>query len=284
MGPFGRANVVGLAAVALATSCGYDEGKDLPAIVERATPGGARVVGSCGGSSGLIESPSHGCTFFVTGEPAEVTVAVAIALVKQGFDVSCRGAPQAAEITGLRGNVRATGKVTDNGAAVVSATDSSAVNVYPAGYVPEGGKPIPAGQVALRLDASRQSEASVASYRSWVANGVPCTRDGLRRQTLDECVDQWNAPANGANRRLAASRARVPEADVLLRRSNEPGVSTGCFFGFLAPRGRYLILKGAWQGDRLAWEEPELGYAKKKDVDPEAELRPDGTLVLLQRD
>jgi hypothetical protein len=155
--------------VCLAVACGYDEGDDLPEVVERATPAGATPVGGCGGSPGLIESPSHECTYLVRGEAGDVTRAVADALLQQGFDVSCRGGETTVEVAGLRGDVRVRAEITAAG----SLTDDGdgVVNVFDEGYAPSRAKPIPRGSVALSLSASRQSEASADFQREWIAGG-----------------------------------------------------------------------------------------------------------------
>jgi hypothetical protein len=268
---------VAISVLVFAAACGYDEGRDLPGVVEQATPAGAELVGECGGSPGLIESPSHGCTYFVPGEADEVTSAVADALAEQGFDISCRGDETTVEIAGLRGNVRVHAEVTADG----SLTDDGdgAINVYEPGYVPPRAQPIPAGSVALDLNASRQSEASADFQREWIADGFTCTEDVLQEQTLEGCVEAWNGPDNAANRRLALGRVRVPAAYVVPR-SNEPGVSSGCFFGFLAHGGRYLFFESAWRDGGLVFATPELGYSSQKGLDADARVRGDGTLEL----
>jgi hypothetical protein len=258
-------------------ACGYDTGRDLPGVVDRATPAGAELVGECGGSPGLIESPSHGCTYVVRGELDEVTTVVADALVEQGFDVTCRGDEATVEVAGLRGNVRVSAEVTADG----SLTDDGdgAVNVYEPGYSPPRARRIPAGSVALSLAASRQSEASADFQREWIAGGFACAEDVLEEQTLEGCVEAWNGLDNEANRRLASRRMRLPVAYVVLR-SNEPGVSSGCFFGFLAHRGRYLIFESSWKDGSLVFAKPELGYSSQKGLDADARVRGDETLEL----
>lgn len=270
--------LLALLVVATGAGCGYDEGKDLPGIVEAVAPAASHVVGTCGGSSGLIESPSHGCTFFAPGEPRKVAVAVARALIKQGFEVSCRGGGMTIEVTGLRGDVRAAAEITGDGTVT---TSGGVVNVFAPGYVPPGADPIPTGSVALKLSASRQSDASAGFNQSRIREGAPCSTTGLRRQTLDLCIEEWNGLGNERNRRLALQRARVPAASVF--RLSVSGVSSGCHFGFLARRGRYLILQSTWEDDHLAWAEPEVGYSSGKRFEPHAKLRPDGTLRLIRR-
>jgi hypothetical protein len=214
----------------------------------------------------------------VPGEADEVTTAVAGALADQGFDLSCRGGEAAVEIAGLRGNVRVRAEVTADGS--VSNSGDGAVNVFGPGYVPPGARPIPAGSVALSLSASRETEAGAGFQRRWVAGGVACNEEGLQGQTLVGCVGEWNGPRNEANRRLAVRRMRVPAAHVLLLRSEEPGVSSGCFFGFLAHGGRYLIFEGSWREGHLAFAKPELGYASGKGLDADAHVLRDGSLAL----
>ena len=259
--------------------CGYDQGEDLPVIVENATPPRATQVGACGGSSGLIESPSHGCTFLVRADEGEVTTSVAQALADDGFQVSCRRSDESVELAGLRGDVRVRAEVTPAGSI---SERGGVVNVYGSGDVPPGGRRIPRGSVALALDASRQAAASEDFQREWVRDGFTCDRGELQEQSLPGCVDAWNAPANEPNRRLAARRMRVPVAYVSLR-SDGPGVAEGCFFGFLARGGRYLIVESSWAGDRATFAQPELGYATGQGLDADARVRDDGTIVLKPR-
>jgi hypothetical protein len=264
--------------VLFAAACGYDEGKDLPGIVERAAPAEAELIGECAGPGGLIESPSYHCTYFAHGEAIEVTTAVADALAEQNFDVSCRDGDIAIEIAGFRADVGVRAEVTADG----SVTDSGdgAVNVFEPGYVPPGAKPIPTGAVALALSASRLTDAGADTQQEWVADGVACSADRLRQQTLAGCVEAWNGPGNDTNRLLVVRRLRVPAAYVLLLRSHEPGVSTGCFFRFLAPRGRSLDFESSWREGSLVFEKAQLGYASGRGLDADARVRRDGTLEL----
>jgi hypothetical protein len=262
----------------LAAGCGYDEGEDLPPIVEGVVPEGAEQVGECGGSPGLIESPSHHCTYFVPGELDEVTEDVAEALTDEGFDLSCRRDAVAVEIAGLRPNVSVRSEITADGS--VKDSGDGAVNVYEPGYVPAGARSIPAGAVALYVSVSRQSEAGLGTQRAWTSSGFECAEETLHRQTLEGCTEAWNAPMNEANRRLARTRMRVPVAYVILSDSNEPGVSSGCFFGFLAHEGRYLIFESSWTDAGLVFSEPELGYSSQKGLDANALVRRDGMLEL----
>jgi hypothetical protein len=272
--------LLAVVAVLFGTGCGYDDGRDLPGVVEGATPPDSRLVGACGGSPGLIESPSYTCTLFSPGEPRGVAIAVADALVDQGFEVSCRGGGVQIRLTGLRDDVRVDAETTGDGTVT---TSGGVVNVFDPGYVPPGAEAIPPGSVALRLSASRQSDASASFYRSWISEGASCSTEGFRRlPTLDACIDGWNAPGNDTRRRLALRRARVPAASIV-HLSDAPGVSNGCHFGFLARRGRYLMLEGRWRGDRLDWAEPELGYFSGEGFEPDARLRGDGMLVLVGR-
>lgn len=261
--------------VVLAAACGYDEGKDLPAVVEGVRPAGAELVGECTGSPGVIESPSRECTYLVPGETDEVTAAVAEELANQGFAVSCRLNETTTEIAGLRGKVRVRAEVTADG----SVTDGGGVNVYEPDHVPPGGKAIPAGSVALWLTASRQREASANFQRHWIASGLPCTEGVLNDQTLEACVAGWNASDNPGKRQLVRRRMRVPVADVFLR-SNGPGVSSGCFFGFLAHGGRYLMFESSWREGSLVFAKPQLGYSSAKGLNANARVRPDGGLTL----
>lgn len=265
-------------ALVLAAGCGYDEGEDLPPLVEGVVPEGAEQVGECGGSPGLIESPSHHCTYFVPGELDEVTEDVAEALTDEGFDLSCRRDAVAVEIAGLQPNVRVRAEITDNGS--VKDWGQGAVNVFEPGYVPAGARSIPTGAVALYVSASRQSEAGLETQRAWTKSGFACAEETLHRQTLDGCAEAWNGPENEANRRLARARMRVPVADVILRDSNTPRVSSGCFFGFLAHGGRYLIFESSWTNAGLVFAEAELGYSSRKGLDANALVRPDGSLEL----
>ena len=266
-------------AVLSATGCGYDDGRDLPGVVEGATPPDSRLVGACGGSSGLIESPSHTCTLFSPGEARGVAITVAGALVDQGFEVSCRGGGVQITVTGLRDDVRVDAEITADGTVT---TSGGVVNVFDPGYVPPAAEAIPPGSVALRLSASRQSDASASFYRSWIREGTSCSAEGfVRLLTLDSCIDGWNARGNDARRRLALRRARVPAASIV-HLSDAPGVSNGCHFGFLARRGRYLMLEFRRHDDRLDWAGPELGYFSGEGFEPDARLRADGMLVLVR--
>jgi hypothetical protein len=266
-----------LASVVTAAACGYDEGKDLPAVVEQAAPRAAELVGECGGTSGFIESPSHSCTYLAPGQTFGVTREVAGALARQGFAVSCRGGDETVEIAGLRGNVRAHAEITAGGS--VSDAGGDVINVHSPGFEPAGAKAIPARSVAVKLTASRQSEASANFWRAWIAAGVACSEDGLRQQTLTGCLEEWNGSSNEANRRLAVRRLRARVAYVVVS-SEKAGVSSGCFFGFLARRGRYLIFKSSWRQGDLVFAEPELGYASGKGLDADARVGRDGKLEL----
>jgi hypothetical protein len=262
--------------VVVGAGCGYDDGKDLPAIVESATPREATRVGPCSGSSGLIESPSLGCTFVVRGAAGEVAASVARALAEDGFDVSCRRSAQVVELAGLRGDVRVSAEVIPAGSIVA---DDDLVNVHESGYVPPGARAIPRGSVALALTAARQSAASEDFQRGWVRHGFGCEPGELRERSPAGCVDAWNAQENERNRRRALRRMRVPVAYVSLR-GDSPGVAQGCFFGFLARGGRYLMFESSWAGDRASFTAPELGYATGRGYDANARVREDGTLVL----
>ena len=266
----------------LVAGCGYDDGDDLPAVVEAATPANASRVGACGGSSGLIDFPSYGCTYVVAGDAGDVAAVVAAGLAEQGFAVSCRmGAEETIEVDGLRDDVSARAEVTDEGSIVVS-DHGEVVNVYGKGGVSPGGKQIPRDAVALSLTASRQSDASVEFQRSWVRGGVACTEADLRQRTIAGCVTAWNQPENEANRKLALRRMRIAVAYVLLDQAGA-GVADGCFFGFLANGGRYLMFDADWEDGELAFAEPELGYSSGKGLDADALVRPDGTLRLKPR-
>jgi hypothetical protein len=272
-----RLQAILILASLVTAGCGYDEGEELPGIVARATPAGAKLVGECGGSPGLIESPSRECTYTVAGEAGDVTNAVADALVAVGFDVSCRRDENTIRITALRANVRVDAHVIEDDS--LTNHGDGAVNVHGRGYVPTGARRIPAGSVALSVNASRQSEASADFHREWIADGFACSAIVLHAQTLEGCVEAWNSHANERNQRLVVRRMRVPAAYVRLR-SDEPGVSSGCFFGVLARQGRYLIFESTWKNGSAAFARPELGYASGKGFDANARVRGDGTFHL----
>jgi hypothetical protein len=181
------------------------------------------------------------------------------------------------EVDGLRDDVSASAEVTDEGSIVVS-DHGEVVNVYGKGWV-AGGKRIPRDAVAVSLTASRQSDASADFRRSWVQGGVPCTERDVRQRTVAGCVTAWNEPENAANRELASKRMRVDVAYVLLDHAGA-GVADGCFFGFLAHGGRYLMFDPDWEDGELTFAEPELGYSSGKGLDADALVRPDGTLRL----
>jgi hypothetical protein len=271
-------SVVVLAAVLLvvAAGCGYDEGRDLPPVVDAATPPGARLVGACGGSPGLIERPSHACTFLTPGSPSRVVAQVATALESEGFAVSCQGDDAVAELRALRGSVHVLAEATGEGTVVLDESDPSVVNVSTSASSSPGGRPIPSGFVALRLAALRTEGAE--RERAWIEGGVECAAPALRRQTLQGCVEGWNARGNEAARSRARRDARRPGAEVFLLAAG-PSVARGCFVGFLAREGRYLTYESRWRDGRLVWATPELGYHDGQGFDPEARLRADGTLV-----
>ena len=156
--------ILATVAALLVAGCGYDDGPDLAPAVERATPPGARALAACGGSGGLIESPSRSCTFFAPGNSGTVTTEIANALRGDGFDVACR---RPGEITAVRDDIRLLAEVTRHGSA-------------------------DAGSVTVKIGASRLAEASAASWKSRAREGGGCAIPVPKPNLAQFCVNWWN--------------------------------------------------------------------------------------------
>jgi hypothetical protein len=193
-----------VASLGILAGCGYDTGSDLSSVVEDVTPVGAQLLTSCGGSSGLIEPPSHGCTFFTPGEGGAVTSAVARALHEQGFTVAC---PTPGQITAVRGDVRVLAQVTQYGSVVAS---GGVANVSGTGYRPRGSQLIPARSVALEIDASRLSKASASLWRSRARERGRCETTLPKPNLAENCVNWWNHVGRRTGERALRLRARPP--------------------------------------------------------------------------
>jgi hypothetical protein len=246
--------------------CAYDEGRDLPPIVERATPSGARLLATCGGSSGLIDPPSYGCVFFARGSGADVTASLARALQRDGFDVSC---PRPGEIAAVRDDVRVLADVTEHGSVVAS---GDIANVFDAGWRPRGSKPIPPGWVALDLDASRLESA--AFWKARAAGGGRCDRPLPKPNVGQHCVNWWNGV--GAPTAAHALRRRV-RPFVEVRRRTGIGVAT-CTYT-LRTRTRYLRVTARFADGRWVWP-PLRSVDRPRAFRPNARLDDDGRLEL----
>jgi hypothetical protein len=175
-----------LVTLGLLAGCGYDAGSDLPGVVEAVTPADAQLLIRCGGSSGLIEPPSHGCTFFTPGEGSAVTAAVAHALRGQGFEAGC---PRPGEINAVREDVRVSVEVTQYGSVVAS---GGVANVFDVGYRPRGSQPIPTGSVALEISASRLPEGSVGFWVGRANERGRCDAPLPKPNLAANCVNWWN--------------------------------------------------------------------------------------------
>jgi len=189
----------------LVAACGYDTGSDLRPALERVTPPGARVIGACGGSSGLIDEPSYTCTYLFPGEGGEVADQIATALRTDGFAVSCS---RPGELAALRGDVRITAELTPGG---WISTMGGVVNVYPPGYRPEGSRAVAKGSVAVDLSASRQPKASADFWRRYVAGGGRCDRPLVLPHPLEVCVTWWNGEVGMRASDTAARRRLGPQ-------------------------------------------------------------------------
>lgn len=255
--------------VSILPACGYDTGADLRPAVEKATPAGARSVSSCGGSSGLIESPSYGCVYVMRGDVAAVTNGIAKALRTEGFAVSCR---RPGELRALRGNVRMTAQVTGEG---LISTSGGVANVLAGGYRPEGARPVPRGSVVVNLDASRQVEASAAFWRSIVAEGGRCDRAPRREHPLELCLTWWNGPVGFETR--AAARRRHAGPAVEIAHEELPALSK-CTYTMRLGDGFARVNARFDHGD---WVWPRLHKVPEpRRFRPNARLEPHGLLGL----
>jgi len=234
--------------------CGYDDGADLAPVVERATPADARILSACGGSGGLIESPSRSCTFLAPGDGGAVTTALANALREDGFEVACR---RPGEVTAVRDDIRFLAEVTQHGSV----------------DAPGGDKPIPAGSVAVKIDASRLVEASAAFWRGLAREGGSCAAPVPKPNLAQFCVNWWNV--SGIDTASdAVRRGARPPAEVRPAWGNQPKACTytlrarGRFLrvtarsepggGFIWPRLRALSRPGAFRPNALLSEDGRL--------------------------
>lgn len=252
---FSRVILGMVAALLMVAGCGYDDGADLAPVVDRATPAGARTLAACGGSDGVIESPSRSCTFFAPGDGGAVTTAVANALRGDGFDVACR---RPGEVTAVRDDIRFLAEVTQHGSV----------------DAPGGDKPIPAGSVAVKIDASRLNEASASFWRSLAQEGGNCAARVPKPNLAQFCVNWWNVTGidtgSDAVRRGARSLVEVRPAW-----GNE---TKACTYTLRA-RGRFLRVTARHeQGD---WIWPRLHELDRPGkFRPNARLNEDGRLDL----
>jgi hypothetical protein len=256
-----------VASLAILTGCGYDTGSDLPAVVSKVTPAGARLLTRCSGSSGLIDAPAHSCTFFVRGDGSLVTSAVARALREQGFDVACR-AP--GEITAVGEDVRVLVEVAQYGSVVVG---DGGVNVFSSGYRPRGSRPIPAGSVELRIGASRLEEASTSFWRSLARERGKCGARLPKPNLTEHCVNWWNnvgRPTAAKALRLRARREVQIRADWGVERS-------ACTYTLRTSTGYRRVKARFVRGD---WIWPSLRKVRVVAFRPNALMNEDGRLDL----
>lgn len=253
-----------VAALAILEGCGYDTGRDLPGVVAEVTPVGARLLTSCGGSSGLIESPSHGCTFFAPGEGGAVTGAVARALREHGFEVAC---PTPGQITAVRDDVRVLAQVTQYGSVGGSV-------VFDMGYRPRGSQLIPAGSVALRIDASRLETANASFWRSQARKRGRCEAALPKPNLSQYCVNWWNHVGQPTGDKALRLGAQPP---VQIR--TEWGIERAtCSYTLQTPAGYAGVSARFVRGN---WIWPELRKITRPDTfRPNARLNEDGRLDL----
>jgi hypothetical protein len=263
-----RLTLATLVSLAIVAGCGYDTGGDLPAIVERATPAGAQLVTACGGSSGLIESPSHGCTFLAPGDGGAVTAAVARALREQRFDVAC---PRPGEITAVRDDVRVLAEVTQYGSIVAS---GGVANVYGSGYRSRGSQLIPAGSVAVKIGASRLVEVSAPSWRSRAQEGGHCAAALPKPNLVERCVNWWNGVGWRTGDQALSLRARPP-VEILTAEGIELAT---CTYTLRAPGG-HVRVEARFESGEWIWP-PLRPVARPSTFSPNARLQEDGRLEL----
>lgn len=259
-----RATAALVASLALLAGCGYDTGEDLPGVVSAVTPADARPLTACGGSSGLIESPSYECAFFTPGDGAAVTSALAQALRREGFEVACR-AP--GEITAVRRSVRVTGEVAQHGSVVAS---GGVANVYDSGYVPRGAQPIPTGFVAIKIAASRLSESSASFWTSLARKPGRCDAPLPKPNLAEHCVNWWNATGRPTALRALRAHAR-PRVEI----RTDWGVERAACTYTLHTRAGYLRVTTRFEHGRWIW--PRLRRAGRVGAfRPNAWLNEDG--------
>jgi hypothetical protein len=249
--------------------CGYDDGGDLVPVVEAATPAGARVLTACGGSTGLIESPSQSCTFFAPGDGGAVTAAVARALRRDGFDAACR---RPGEVTAVRDDVRVVAEVVQHGSVVAS---GGVANVFGGGYRPRGAESIPAGSVALKIDASRLVDASASFWRSLAREGGSCSAPLPKPNLAESCVNWWNGRGRATGDDAVRRGARPP---VEIRAAS--GIEKATCTYTLRARGRFLRVTARYE--RRDWIWPPLRELNRPGTfRPNARLNEDGRLDLI---
>jgi hypothetical protein len=256
-------------ALLVMAGCAYDDGSDLKPVVQGATPPGARLLTSCGGSSGLIESPSHSCTFFAPGDGAAVTTAVAGRLRADGFDVACR---RPGEVTAVRDDIRVLVEVAQYGSVVAS---GGVANVFDLGYRPRGAQPIPAGSVAVEISASRLADASASFWRSRAREGGRCSAPLPKPNLAEYCANWWN----GVGRDTAADALRRgARAPVEIRPAW--GIETAACTYTLRARDRFLRVTARFKDAEWTW--PALrAVSPPQAFRPNARLTEDGRLDLV---
>lgn len=262
------AAIITLVALGVFGGCGYDAGSDLPGIVEAVTPAGSRLITACGGSGGLIESPSHSCTFFARGDGSDVTAAVAEGLRGRGFAVAC---PAAGEITAVDEDVRVLVEVTQYGS-VVGSDGVASVSDY--GYRPRGSQVIPAGWVALRIAASRLVQASAASWRSRAREGGACHAALTKPNLAEYCVNWWNGLGG---RKAAAEALRLRALPPVAVRAEWAIERSACTYTLRSSSGYLRVTARFDDGD---WIWSPLEQVDRVPFRPVARLSDDGRLDL----
>lgn len=249
---------LGLVAFLLVVAgCGYDDGADLAPVVDHATPAGASTLAACGGSSGLIESASRSCTFLAPGDGGAVTTAIANALRADGFEVACR---RPGEVTAVRGDIRFLAEVTQHGSVDAPGAD----------------KPIPAGSVAVKIDASRLNEASASFWKSLAREGGRCAASVPKPNLAEFCVNWWNVSGIDTGSDAVRRGARPP---VEVRPAWGKGTES-CTYTLRA-RGRFLRVTARSVPDGFIW--PRLRVLSRPGAfRPNAHLNEDGRLYLVR--
>jgi hypothetical protein len=248
----------------LLAGCGFDEGRDLRPVVERTMPESSRLLGACGGSSGLIDYPSYDCTALARGEGAGTTQTMASALRNAGFDVAC---PAAGSLVATHRDIRVTADVTQWGSI-------GGFGITPGTWRPRGSHPIPHGFVALRLAASRLSDSSAAFYRQLIAKGGRCDRPLLKPNPVLGCVVWWNGPVGRRTREAVPWRSAGPGVEVVA--NNREGESA-CTYTIRNRRG-FLGVTARFDGD---WHWPPLRRVRGRvTFRPNARIYPGDELLV----
>lgn len=256
--------------VAVFPGCAYDDGDDLKPVVRRVTPEGARLLTACGGSSGLIESPSHSCTFFAPGEGAGTTTAVAGKLRQDGFDVAC---PRPGEVAAVRDDIRVLVEVAQYGSVVAS---GGVANVFDPGYQPRRAKVIPDGSVALKISASRLEDASASFWRSRARAGGRCSTPLPKPNLVEHCANWWNGVVGQATGEDALRRGAGPPVEI--RRTS--GIETAACTYTLRARGRFLQVTARFESGDWIWP-PLRKVERPRAFRPNARLSETGRLDLI---